>query len=598
MAPASEKNSPAAVAAELVDVAMGRRPAELVFRRGKLVNVHTAEVIENTDVAVYKGRIAFVGDAGHTIGPQTERVEADGYYLVPGFLDGHIHVESSMVTLSEFARAVIPSGTVGIFMDPHEIANVLGLEGIRLLHEEGRNIPLRVFTTIPSCVPAAPGLEDAGAVIGPQEIKEAMRWEGVVALGEMMNFPGVLNNDPRTWSILAETMEAGKTITGHYALPETAKGLPAYAAAGISSCHESTRAEDALAKLRLGMYAQLREGSAWHDIKETIKVITEGKVDSRLCQLVTDDTHPQTLIECGHLNHVVRRAIEEGVTPVEAIQMATLNTAQYYGMADKLGSIAPGRYADILMIKDLSSVKVERVYINGRLVAEEGKYKGDLPAFPYPPQAMNTVKLKDRLLPQDFFLPAPAGIKEARVRVIEVQEVSVITKAVEALLPVNNGQLQIEPGKDLAKLAVIERHRGSGSKSLALVSGFGFHSGAVASTVAHDSHNLLIIGKDERDMALAGNILAENGGGMIAVKDGEVIAVVPLPIAGLLSDQPVEKVKEQIAALAAAWRTLGCSMVSGFMIMTLLSLPVIPELRLTNRGLVDVVNFEFVDLFL
>ncbi len=585
------------VSKRLVDVAMGREPADLVIKGGALVNVATAEILPNTDVAVACGRIALVGDAAHTIGENTEIIDAKDCFIAPGFLDGHIHVESSMVTVSGFARAVLPHGTTGIFMDPHEIANVLGLEGVRMMHEEGMALPLRVFTTMPSCVPAAPGLEDAGAAIGSAQVREAMTWEGVVALGEMMNFPGVLANDPEVHGIIRETLAAGKVVTGHYAMPETGRGLQAYAAAGISSCHESVRKEDALSKMRLGMYAMLREGSAWHDIKETIRAVTEHRVDCSFCILVSDDTHPDTLLEKGHLSHVVRRAIEEGVNPVRAIQMATINVARYFNQAHDLGSISPGKYADIIILSELARVKVEQVFVAGIQVARDGQLLMDLPTVKYPASARNTVRMAKILTEEDFTVKAPSESGSATIRAIRIEEAQVGTKQELINVAVKHGCIESDPKTDLAKAAVFERHSGKGSFALGFVRGFGFTRGAVASTVAHDSHNLFILGTNDADMALAGNILAEHGGGMVAVDDGEVLALVELPIAGLLSDRPVADVARDVAALGDAWRKLGCELVSPFMTMALLSLPVIPDLRLTNRGLVDVNSFTLVSLF-
>jgi adenine deaminase len=585
------------VSKELVSVAQGKKYADLVITKAKLINVHTAEIIPDTDVAVVSGRIALVGDATHTIGPETIIIDAAGLYLTPGFMDGHLHVESSMVTVTGFARAVLPNGTTSIFMDPHEIANVLGLEGVRLMHEEGKSVPLRVFTTIPSCVPAAPGFEDTGASIGPAEVREAMKWEGVTGLGEMMNFPGVLSNDEGVHEMTRETLTAGKVVTGHYAMPEIAKGLQAYIASGVSSCHESVRAEDALAKMRLGMYAMLREGSAWHDVKETIRSVTETNIDTSLCILCSDDTHPDTLLERGHLNHVILRAIQEGVNPIRAIQMATINTARYFGVDTDLGSIAPGKYADMLLLSDLARVTVEQVFIAGIPVAENGQILVDLPDLKYPDAVRQSVHLAKVLEERDFQIPAPASKDQITVRVIQVEEAQTVTKQLLTKMRVTKSCLQADPAQDIAKIAVFERHSGQGSHALGFVNGLGLNAGAVASTVAHDSHNLLIVGTNDADMAVAGNILAEHGGGMVAVKDGEVLALVELPIAGLMSDRPVEEVAAAVAALSAAWRKLGSTLVSPFMTMALLSLPVIPELRLTNRGLVDVTTFSFTELF-
>ncbi|MGI9952086.1 adenine deaminase [Moorellaceae bacterium AZ2] len=582
-----------AMTQELVAAATGRIPADVVIRGGKVVNVFTREIL-SWDIAVKNGRIATVGDVTHCIGPQTRVVDATGFYLAPGFLDGHLHVESSMVSVTQFARAVLPRGTTAVFMDPHEIANVLGLEGVRLMVEEGRNLPLRVYATMPSCVPAAPGLEDAGATFGPQEVALAMQWENIVGLGEMMNFPGVLNGDDRVHGEIRATLEAGKPVTGHYALLETEKGLPAYAAAGICCCHESTRAADALARLRLGMYAMMREGSAARDVRETVKSLTENCIDSRRAVLVTDDTHPETLLSQGHMDHVLRRAISEGLNPLTAIQAVTLNTAECFGVSQDLGSIAPGRWADIVFLSDLAAVKVEKVMVAGREVAESGKLLVELPTPTYPDKVRNSVRLKEALTAEHFMIPAPSGRGSVRVHIIQVLEGSILTRHVIEELEVEDGQVKASPERDIAKVAVVERHRGTGTRGLGLVRGFGFKAGALASTVAHDSHNLIIVGTNEADMALAGNTLAQCGGGMAVVKEGRILALLPLPIAGLMSDQPVEIVARQVEEVLKASRELGCEMTSPFMTMAFVALPVIPELRLTNRGLVDVLRFDFV----
>jgi len=582
------------ITAELSLAALGKIPADVVIKNGRVVNVHTAEIQEGLDVAIKHGRVVLVGRADHTIGKDTRVIDAGGRYLVPGFLDGHIHVESSMVTVTQFARAAVPCGTTAIFMDPHEIANVLGMEGIRQMMEEGEGLPLKVFTTMPSCVPAAPGFEDAGASIGPEEVREAMTWPGIIGLGEMMNFPGVLAGDPLVHGEIQATLKASKVVTGHYSLPETETGLQAYIAAGISSCHESTRKEDALARMRLGMYAKMREGSAWHDVRATIKSITENRLDSRYAILVSDDTHPETLLTLGHLNHVVRRAIQEGVDPVRAIQMVTINTAQCFGVSRDLGSIAPGRCADILFIPDLAEMKVERVMVDGVIVAEKGRMFFELKPYAYPEKTRHSVHLRRRLTAGDFTIAARGN--RVLARVMEVIEAKVGTLHRQVEIPVENGEIRPSVELDVAKVACIERHGGPGNMGLGLVRGFHLKGGAVASTVAHDSHNLLVVGMDESDMALAANTLAECGGGMVAVLNGQVLALLPLPIAGLMSERPVEEVREMVAALERAWKELGCPLVSPFMTMALLSLPVLPELRVTNRGLVDTVNFRFVDL--
>jgi adenine deaminase len=491
---------------------------------------------------------------------------------------------------------VLPHGTTAVFIDNHELANVLGVEGVRQMMEESQGLPLKVYLAMPSCVPALPGFEDAGATIDAADIEEAMDWPYVAALGEMMNMPGVLAADEAVHAILRATLEAGKVVTGHYSIPETEKGLQAFIASGISSCHESTRKEDALAKLRLGMYVMLREGSAWHDLKETIRAITEEGVDSRHAMMITDDTHPDTLVNVGHMNHVVRRAIEEGLDPVRAIQMATLNVGEYFHLGHDLGSISPGKCADIILVRDLEQMQVEKVLVDGIVVAEAGRMLVDLPRFEYPAFAQNSVRLPAPLVASDFQVRAPAGEPRVTLRVMEVAGGRVVTRHLQMERPVVDGLVGISKEDDLAKVASVERHSASGQIGLGFVKGFHFKAGAVASTVAHDSHNLLIVGTNDEDMAFAGNELAEAGGGMIAVRDGKVLALVPLPIAGLMSQEPVEVVNEQVQALARAWRELGCDLESPFMTMSILALPVIPELRITNRGLVDTVKFELVDL--
>lgn len=581
----------------LVDSAMGRVKADLVVRGGSLVNVFTGEILEGVDVAVKGDRIALVGRADHTIGPDTQVIDASGKYVVPGFIDGHVHIESSMLTVTGFARAVLPHGTTAVFADPHEIANVLGLNGVRLLLEESRGVPLKVFITLPSCVPAtSPEFETAGAEITPRDVEEAMGWEGVIALGEVMNYPGVLAGDDKMHGEIAATLRAGKVVEGHF-YGNLEEELSAYAAAGVSSCHESTTKEAGLAKARVGIYTMIREGSAWRDLSEVIRAVTETRIDTRRFCLVSDDRHPEHLISEGHMDHIVRRAIEEGLDPITAIQMATLNTAEHFRVDQDLGAVAPGRYADILLLSSLSRVEVDTVIADGRVVAREGRLTVEIPTPEYPDFAKNTVRLPRPVEPGDFEVSAPVLEGTARTRVIQVQEASVLTKEVIMDVPVSAGKARADPEADLAKVAVIERHRGTGRGSVGFVTGFGFRRGAVASTVAHDSHNLLVMGVSDEDMARAANVLREVGGGMVVVADGEVLGLVELPIAGLLSDEPVERVAEEVRRLAEAWRALGCEMVYPFMTMALLALPVIPELRITDKGLIDVNSFSKVDLF-
>jgi adenine deaminase len=574
-------------------VAMGQIKADIVIKNGSLVNVNTLEIQAGIDVAIKTDRIALVGQADQCIGDKTSIIDATGKYISPGFMDGHIHVESSFLTVTQYSHSVVPHGTSAIFMDPHEIANVLGMKGVNLMINESISLPLRVYTTLPSCVPAAPGLEDTGAKITAAEISEQIKRKAFIGLGEMMNFPGVIQGDEQVHQAISSTLGVKKCVTGHFSIPETGKMLNAYISAGVRSCHETVRYEDAIAKMRLGMYVKIREGSAWHDLKEVIKAITEHKISSRFAILVSDDSHPETLIQNGHMDYIVRRAIEEGVSPVEAISMVTLNVADCFYLTPDFGSVSPGKIADINILDDLNEVKVDKVLISGKLVAEKGKLNEKPPPVSYPNWAKNTVKLKQPILESDFLIKTDLTL--VKVNVIQIEEAKVGTQCQVVDLEVQEGCVMASIEKDIAKVAVFERHHLTGSKAVGFVSGFGFQRGAVASTYAHDGHNLLIVGTNDKDMAIAGNTLAESGGGMIAVNDGHILGQVVLPIAGLMSDQPAEEVQKAIQQLEKSWKNLGCDLISPFMTMALLALPVIPDIRITNKGLFDVNTFQFID---
>jgi adenine deaminase len=576
----------AEVARELTAVSMGRTPAELVIRNGRLVDVHTREVLDGADVAVAHGRVAMFGDVSHTIGPATEQIDAEGAFLVPGLIDTHLHVESVLVTVTRFAEAVLPLGTTTAFIDNHEMANVFGLEGMRWMLEEGLQLPLKVFLAVPSCVPALPGFEDAGASLGPEEIREALSWEGVAGLGEMMNMPGVIAGDEAVHAAIAAALELGKPVTGHWSLAGwNDHRLQAYIAAGVDSCHETTSREDALAKLRAGMWVQFREGSTFRDVEALAPVLTEDGVDSRHCLLVTDDVLPDTIVDDGHMDRVVRRAIEAGIDPLVAIQMATVNGAEYFNMRHDLGSIAPGRLADILFVEDLRDFRAHRVLVDGR-------EPGELPAYQYPPQAYGSVRLGRPLTPADLRIEAHG--ERVQVRAIGIASQTVTTEHLLVELPVVDGAIPASAEHDVAKAASIERHGGPGTIGLGFVKGLGLRRGAVASTIAHDNHNVLVAGMSDEEMIFAVECLVDVGGGMIAVSGEDVLTLVDLPIAGLICDRPVPVVAAQTKALAEAYRELGSPIESPSMIFSFLSLGVIPALRLTNRGLVDGVEFTLV----
>ena len=581
----------------LVDVTMGRTPADLVVRGGRWVNVHSGEIIENTDLAVSTGRFAYCGpDASHCIGKDTRVVEAEGRHLVPGLCDAHMHVESGMVTVTEFCRAVIPHGTTSMFIDPHEIANVLGLPGVRLMHDEAMAQPINVFVQMPSCVPSAPGLEHAGASITAADVAEAMTWPNIVGLGEMMNFPGIVAGDAQMLEEVAETMRAGRTVGGHYASPDLGKPFHAYAAGGPADDHEGTRMEDAIARVRQGMTAMLRLGSAWYDVEAQIRAVTEQGLDPRKFVLCTDDSHSGTLVHDGHMNRVVRHAIECGCPPITAIQMATVNVAEHFGMARDIGSIAPGRRADFLLTSDLEKLPVERVFARGVEVASGGDVTVDLPAFDYPIEVRGTVQLGRALEPDDFRLPAPDGVDKVEVNVIGVVENQAPTRALTRRLPVRDGT--VEGSGDTCMIALVERHQGTGGVTNAFVEGFGYDRPcALATSVAHDSHHIIVVGTSREDMALAVNRLGEVGGGATFFAGGEEKALIEMPIAGLMSDEPSPVVAEKADRLLAAMRECGCTLNNAYMQHTLLALVVIPALRISDVGLVDVTRFETTEIF-
>ena len=577
---------------ELVEVATGRKKADIVIKNGQLVNVYSGE-IENADVALKGERIAAVGDVSHTIGGGTRVVDVNGAFIVPGLIDAHMHIESSMLSPVEFAKAVLPWGTTTVFIDPHEMGNVLGMEGIKFFIEQTDGLPLKVFITIPSCVPPVAKFETSGAEIGIREIEEMLEWERVVGLGEMMDFEAVISANREALEKIRRALMAGKVVEGHIPMIRGAK-LSAYIAAGVLSCHESTTKEEVLEKVRRGMFTYIREGSAWLDVKECIKAVTEEGISHTFLSLVTDDRDARTIWRNGHMNHVVRRAIEEGLEPIKAIQMATINPALRFGMADELGGIAPFRFADLLVVRKLEDMRPEMVFAKGVLVAKDGKLVVDIPKKPVPPSVLNSVRINRRISADEFVIRSKG---EKGVRVIGVDEGSVLTRHLIRRLPISNGIVLPDPSHKILKVAVFERHGRNGSRGLGFVEGFGLRSGAIASTVAHDTHNLIVIGSNDDDMAIAANRVIEMGGGISLVKSGKVLAELPLPIGGLMSDRDVRSVAKSIDTIEKAWRRLGCDMVSPLMTMSLLTLTPIPELRITDRGLFDSKRFEPVDLF-
>lgn len=561
----------------LIAVARSEEPADLWLKNAQVVNVLSAE-IHSADVAIYEGRV--VG-----FGPYEARqtIDLEGRYLCPGFIDGHVHLESSMVQPSEFARAVVPHGTTAVVADPHEIANVLGLDGVRYVLEASEGLPLTIYVMLPSCVPATQ-METAGAELSAADLATLLDHPRVLGLAEMMNFPGVLFRVPE---VLEKIGMAGQRPVDGHAPGLSGKDLNAYVAAGVRSDHECTTLDEAREKLRLGMHIFIREGTTARNLRDLLPLVTPA--NARRCSFVTDDRHPEDLLSEGHIDDLVRKAVAQRLDPVIAVQMASINTAEYFGLRN-VGAIAPGYRADLLVVDDMERFGIAQVFAAGQLVAEEGRFlplPAELPGVPLE----STMHLD--LTALDFTIAAGEGL----ARVIGVIPGQIITERLIVQVPVKNGQAVADPAQDLLKMAVVERHQNTGNVGLGFVKGFGLRKGAIASSVAHDSHNIVVVGADDTDMRAAVEAVAEMGGGQVVVTDGQVKAQLPLPIAGLMSDQPLEEVRDRIEALTAAARELGCVLPDPLMTMSFLSLPVIPTLKLTDKGLVDVEQFAVVPLF-
>ena len=581
-------------AADLINVAAGRAPADTVIRGGIWVNVHTREALPEYSIAIKHGRIAcVVPDASYCTGPKTEIIEANERYMIPGLCDGHMHIESGMLTPAEFSAAVIPHGTTTMFTDPHEIANVLGLEGVRFMHDEALMQPVNIWTQMPSCAPSAPGMETTGYEISAEDVAEAMTWPGIIGLGEMMNFPGVIAGDSQMLAEIAATQDAGKTVGGHYASPDLGSNFAAYLAGGPADDHEGVFEVDAIARMRQGMRSMIRLGSAWYDVETQIKAITQKGLDSRNMILCTDDCHSGTLVHEGHMNRVIRHAIECGCDPLIALQMATINTATHFGLEREIGSLTPGRRADVILTSDLKTLPIERVIARGKTVALEGKLAADCPHLKWPDRVRRTVHVRKILEAIDFEIYAPKDCNRVTANVIGVVENQAPTKALKRDLPVLNDI--VEAAEDTCQVALVERHNATGGVTNAFITGFNYKGKmAMASTVAHDSHHMIVVGTDRSQMALAANRLAEVGGGITIFRDNTEIALVELPIAGLMSDRPAKDVATQANKMMEAMADCGCTLNNAYMQHSLLALVVIPELRISDLGLVDTRSFEFV----
>lgn len=561
-----------------LSVARGEKPAELLFKNAQLVNVLSGE-IHDADVAVDDGRIIGFGDYD-----AKKVIDLDGAYLAPSLIDGHFHVESTMVTIPEFARAVVPHGTGAMVIDPHEYANVLGMDGIRYVLESSRDLPIDFFVMLPSCVPAT-DLETAGARFTADDLRLMIADDRIAGIAELMNYPGVfLGHESELAKIEAGR---GKVIDGH-APGLRGKNLNAYALAGVRSDHESTELEEAQEKLRLGMHLLIREGSTERNLEHIIALVTPQ--NSANCSFATDDKLPGDLVNEGHIDHSIRKAILCGVAPVTAIQMGTINTARYYRLKNH-GAIAPRFWADFIVVDDLAKFQIKRVYKKGVLVAENGNYLRE--KGPGTEQPRSTMNLSYRA-PEDFEVHVPHGAKQ--IRVIEIVPHQIVTKELFETPRIMDGQIVSDADRDILKLVVVERHRATGNVGVGFVRGFGLKRGALGSTVAHDAHNVVVVGVSDPDIVAAIQALQTMRGGQVAVADGKIEAELPLPIAGLVSDQPLESVIEKIEDLKAAAMRLGCALDAPFMSLSFLSLSPIPALKLTDQGLVDAVNLKLTTL--
>ncbi|OGN95418.1 MAG: adenine deaminase [Chloroflexi bacterium RBG_13_51_18] len=561
---------------QLISVAKGESLADLILANAKVVNTFNGE-IESANVAVYDGLVAGVGDyqQAKTI------IDLKGKYIAPGLINGHVHLESSMLDVGQYARAVVPHGTSAIVTDLHEIANVCGIEGIKYVLDYARRLPFDLFLMAPSCVPAT-HLETAGANIGPDDIKRILRFKECIGLGEVMNYPGVLFGDDGMLSKIE--LAKGKIIDGH-APGVSGKNLNAYIGTGIHSDHESVALAEAAEKLRRGMHVMIREGSSEKNLEALLPLVTD-KTYSR-CLFVVDDRHAEDILHDGDIDAVVRKAIKLGLDPVRAIQMATINTANYFRL-DKLGAVAPGYYANFIILNNLADFKVKSVYYQGRLVAENGQALFDLPKAP-DNQLSRTVNIKPITI--DALKLKAKGETSLAIEVVPGQ---IITRKKSVKVAVKEGFVRPDTSRDILKAVVVERHNATGNIGLGLVTGFGLKKGALASSTAHDSHNIVVVGASDEDIYAAIKDLERIQGGIVVAAGGKVLGSLATPIAGLLSEEPLEQVVSGLTKMGNYAQELGCTLPAPFATLSFLALPVIPELRLTDLGLVDVNEFKII----
>lgn len=563
----------------IINVARGLEKADFVIKNANIVNV-LSEEIHKADIAIADGIIAGIGENYHG----EKEININGAFVTPSFIDGHVHLESSMVLPKEFAKAVLPAGTTTVIIDPHEIANVFGLHGISFMHEAVKNLPMDVYTMLPSCVPATP-FETSGFDLNSYDLSLLIDKPWVLGIAEMMNFPGVLNLDKNVMAKLELAKQRDKRIDGHAPMLSN-KDLCAYIASGVKSDHECTTPNEAIEKLRLGMYLMIREGTAAKDLNALIPVLKN--CNTRKCLFVTDDRHPSDLKE--HINGMVRRSVEAGVDPIKAVQCASLNTAEYFGLKD-LGAVAPGYRADLLILPDLKTFKPDMVIKGGKTVYENGSLTVNFEETEVP-SVRGSVNVK-WIEKDDFRIEALSD----SARTIEIIPHQLVTKSTVSPIKIENGNAVSNTDTDTLKICVIERHRATGNIGKGFVKGFNIKNGAIASTVAHDSHNMIIVGTNDEDMYTAAVELVKSQGGKVVVSGGKILSKLPLPIAGLMSNEDFGYVVNKCEELNNAAHSIGCRLEDPFMTMGFLSLPVIPELKITDKGIFDTTKFDFVNIF-
>ncbi len=563
----------------MIDVATGRAKSQLVFKNIKLINVFTGEIYK-TDVAVHDGYIAGIGEYEGAV-----ELDMEGKYMCPGFIDGHVHIESALVTPGEFAKAVVARGTTAVIADPHEIANVKGIAGIKYMIEGAENIPLDVHIMLPSCVPATP-FENAGSVLKAEDLLELINHPKVLGLGELMDFPNIIGCEKSIINKIVMAKNVNKYMDGH-APGISGKDLSGYVLPGVRTEHECSTAEEAIERLRLGMHIMFREGSAARNLVDLIPALNDSTISR--CLLCTDDRHPEDILKEGHIDNNIRVAIKNGIDPVKAIQMATINAARCYNLQN-IGGIAPGYKANLVILNDLENVDVYQVYKKGRLVAQEGKAMFEI-------RSINDSKMRNsvNIKPLEEKCFEFKTVSE-QMRVMGLIPHSLVTKDLKLNVIKKDGKFYTENEEQLLKIAVVERHHATGNIGLGLVKGMGLKNGSIASSVAHDSHNIVVIGDNDEDMRKAVQHLQEIGGGISIVSDGEVKDSFALPIGGLMSDRSLEEVQDSLERMLKVAYDMGVSRdYDPFMTLAFLALPVIPELKVTDLGLFDVVNFKFVE---